>query len=65
MSIIDLPLPEQFAKYSEDTQTKIIQYLEHLNTIERLAYQIAYDHLGSSFNIIKSNGYCDWLKTQV
>lgn len=61
----NLPLPEHFAKYNQDTQDKIIKYLEQLTPIERLAYQIAYDHLGSSFNIVKSNGFCDWLKTLV
>lgn len=61
----NLPLPEHFAKYNQDTQDKIIKYLEQLTPIERLAYQIAYDHLGSSFNIVKSNGFCDWLKTSV
>lgn len=61
----NLPLPEHFAKYNQDTRDKIIKYLEQLTPIERLAYQIAYDHLGSSFNIVKSNGFCDWLKTSV
>jgi hypothetical protein len=56
--------PSNFTKYDKDTQDKIIKYLEHLSPIEYQAYLIAKDHLGSSFNIVKSNGYCDWLKTQ-
>jgi hypothetical protein len=60
----DLPLPSQFSIYNQETQDLIVKYLNQLNPIERQAYKIAYDHLGSSFNVIKSNGYCDWLKTQ-
>ncbi len=59
-----LPLPTNFSKYNKETQDNIIKYLEHLSPIECQAYLIAKDHLGSSFNIVKSNGYCDWLKTQ-
>jgi hypothetical protein len=64
MSDSNLPLPNNFSNYNKEIQDKIIKYLEHLNPIERQAYLIAKDHLGSSFNIVKSNGYCDWLKTQ-
>lgn len=60
----ELPLPNQFSKYNQETQDTIMKYLNQLNAIERQAYKIAYEHLGSSFNIVKSNGYCDWLKTQ-
>ena len=29
------------------------------------AYNIAFNHLGSSFNILKSNGYKDWAKNKL
>jgi hypothetical protein len=60
----NLILPTNFRKYNKEIQDNIIKYLEHLTPIEYQAYLIAKDHLGSSFNIVKSNGYCDWLKTQ-
>jgi hypothetical protein len=41
----------------------LIQYLESLSPIERTAMEIAKRHLGSSFNILKSNGYMKWIKT--
>ncbi len=28
----------------------------------KYAYQIAYSHLGTSFNIVRSNGFKEWQK---
>ena len=50
----------QFEMYDEKTQQSILLYLNQLNTLEIKAYHIARDHLGSSFNIVKSNGYISW-----
>jgi hypothetical protein len=36
--------------------------MDQLSDIERKACAIAKDHLGSSFNIVKSNGFNDWIK---
>ena len=51
-----------FEKYEPQLRANICEYLSQLNPIERKAYKIAKDHLGTSFNLIKSNGFCDWLK---
>jgi len=59
---LGLELPNQFKNYDETTQNLIINYLKHLDTIERKAYTIGKAHLGSSFNIVKSNGFIDWKK---
>ena len=40
----------------------IQQYLDQMNEQERKAYIIAKDHLGTSFNVARSNGYIAWLK---
>lgn len=61
-NISDLKLPDNFESYDIKLQTSIIEYLSQLSSIEKKAYKIAKEHLGSSFNIIKSNGYCDWIK---
>ena len=61
-AIIDLKLPDNFESYDIKLQTNIIEYLSQLNAIEKKAYKIAKEHLGSSFNLVKSNGYCDWIK---
>jgi hypothetical protein len=64
ISISDMPLPIHFENYDDDTQASIIEYISQLSEIEKKAYKIAYNHLGSSFNVVKSNGYNDWLKTR-
>jgi hypothetical protein len=38
------------------------EYIAQLSPIEKKAYKIAIEHLGTSFNLKKSNGFCDWLK---
>jgi hypothetical protein len=61
-SNIDVLLPKNFEKYSPETKENIIQYLTQLTPIEKRACLIAMDHLGTSFNIVKSNGFNDWIK---
>lgn len=58
---IGLELPNNFENYDEKTQQLIINYLKHLDTIERQAYTIGKKHLGSSFNVVKSNGFCSFV----
>ena len=38
------------------------EYIAQLSPIEKKAYKIAIEHLGTSFNLKKSNGFCDWLR---
>jgi len=46
------------------TNPNIQQYLAQLDDIQKKAHDIAKQHLGTSYNIAKSNGYMDWLKQQ-
>ena len=40
------------------SQEQIVeQYLQSLSPLELQAYEIAKSHLGTSFNIVKSNGF--------
>jgi hypothetical protein len=32
-----------------------------MDDLDRKAYEIAYNHLGTSFNITRSNGFKQWL----
>ena len=59
---IGLQLPVTFEKYEPEVQETLIKYLKQLDNIERQAYTIGKSHLGSSFNVLKSNGYIDWVK---
>jgi hypothetical protein len=45
--------------YSEET---IQKYIEQLTDKEKHALKIAKEHLGSSFNLIKSIGFLKWIK---
>lgn len=46
----------------QNLQQLVAEYMEQLSDVERKACVIAKDHLGSSFNIVKSNGFNDWIK---
>ena len=60
--ILSIKLPDEYELYSPEIQMQIIKYLSTFNIIEKKAYMIAKQHLGMSFNLIKSNGYIDWIK---
>jgi hypothetical protein len=55
-------LPNNFETYEKSIQDSIIKYINQLETIEIQAYTIGKQHLGTSFNIVKSNGYINWQK---
>lgn len=59
---LGLELPNNFENYDEKTQEHLVNYLKQLEHIERQAYTIGKTHLGSSFNVIKSNGFINWKK---
>jgi len=46
----------------EQTMHHVLEYLSELSAVQIKAIRIASNHLGSSFNIVKSNGYVDWKK---
>jgi hypothetical protein len=61
---LSLPIPSYIFEYPEELQLHVFNYLSQLNKDELKAYIIAKNHLGTSFNIIRSSGYNDWFKTQ-
>lgn len=62
---LNLPVSPKIAMLSEEDQELIFNYLKNLTDTEKICYKIAYQHLGSSFDILRSNGYSDWLKKEV
>jgi len=40
----------------------VAAYMAQLNEMEKQAHDIAKEHLESSFNLTKSNGYKEWLR---
>ena len=61
-SSLSIPVPENISTYPEETQQSIFDYLMQLDTIQQHAYLIAKDHLGTSFDILRSTGYSEWKK---
>ena len=59
---LGLPIPELVMNSPYDKQCEIYNYLKNMCDTEKKAYLIAKEHLGSSFNICKSNGYKEWKK---
>lgn len=57
---LNLPIPDTVYKYSLETQREIFEYLKNMDEHHSTAYLIAFSHLGTSFNIQKSNGYKEW-----
>ena len=60
--LLNLPIPTTVKTYSKEKQLEIFSYLQQMDDHNRKAYIIAQNHLGTSFNVYKSNGYKDWLK---
>jgi hypothetical protein len=60
---LKLSIPESILTLSSEKQHLVYLYLEQLNDFDRKAYSIAKNHLGTSFDILRSNGYISWLKT--
>lgn len=46
-------------------QNMIEKYIDQLNEQEKIVLNIAKEHLQSSFDISKSIGFQEWLKTQL
>jgi len=59
---INLPVPDNVMKNSFEVQESVYCYLKQMEEKERKTYCIAISHLGSSFNLLKSNGYLKWKK---
>jgi hypothetical protein len=58
---LDLPISQIILSLPEEYQKEIYNYLCQLDEHNKQAYLIAYNHLGTSFNILKSNGYKEWI----
>ena len=57
---LNLPIPEIVKTYSDEKKREIFDYLNSMDEHHRKAYEIALNHLGSSFNIYRSNGFKEW-----
>ncbi len=49
---------------TENDEVLIKKYINQLTEQEQIVLKIAQEHLQSSFDIVKSIGYKEWLKNQ-
>ena len=59
-TLLNIQVPEQIKNYSIEKQREIYEYLQNMDEIDKKAYLIAMNHLGSYFNIYRSNGFKEW-----
>jgi len=57
---LNLPIPNNVLTLTIDKQEEMYNYLSQLNDPQKKAYIIAQNHLGTSFNVLRSNGYKEW-----
>jgi hypothetical protein len=57
---LNLPIPDTINKYPNEKKREIYDYLNELTDIEKVGYIIAFNHLESSFDICRSNGFKEW-----
>ena len=63
-SELGFPIPDSVFKLSIENQADIYQYFIQMNNLQKKAYLIAMNHLKSSFDIYKSNGFIEWKKSK-
>lgn len=61
---IGIPVPLLFDNYDDEVKANVFEYLSNLDENKKNIYIIAHDHLKTSFNIVKSNGYLNWIKNR-
>ena len=63
-SSLNMNISELIKNYPIEKQKLIFEYLNEMDTHHRKAYDIAYNHLGTSFSIVRSNGFKEWLNNK-
>jgi len=61
---LNIKIPPLVHSYPLEKKREIFNYLSELDDHHKKAYEIAIDHLGSSFNICRSTGFISWKKTK-
>jgi hypothetical protein len=55
-----IEMPENMSIYSLEQQQKMKKYLNQLDELHIQVYKIAENHLETSFNIFRSNGFNEY-----
>jgi hypothetical protein len=59
-SSLNVNISNNVKAYPIEKQQEIFNYISEMDEIHKKAYNIAFDHLGSSFDVLRSNGYKEW-----
>ena len=59
----NIELPNNFNLLNKNEKDLTKKYLNQLSETEKKAYLIAKEHLGTSFDLFKSNGFLNWKKS--
>ncbi len=59
-SSLNVNISNNVKAYTIEKQQEIFNYISEMDEIHKKAYNIAFDHLGSSFDVLRSNGYKEW-----
>jgi hypothetical protein len=62
---LNIQIPNIIKNYSLEKQREIFDYLSELDDINKKGYNIAFEHLGSSFDICRSNGFQKWKQSKI
>jgi len=57
---LNIPIPDSIKFHSIEKKREIFEYLSELDEINKVGYKIAFNHLESSFDICRSNGFKEW-----
>jgi len=60
LNSLNIPINQLVFETDEQTQERIFNYLSSMNEKQKKTYLIAFNHLGTSFNVLRSNGYKEW-----
>jgi hypothetical protein len=62
---LNIQIPNIIKNYSLEKQREIFDYLSEFDDINKKGYNIAFEHLGSSFDICRSNGFQKWKQSKI
>lgn len=62
--LLNIRIPESVKNCSLEKQEEVLEYLREMDDIHKKAYEIAFNHLESSFDILRSNGFQEWQKSK-
>lgn len=61
---LNLPIPDIIKNSPIAIQREVFEYLNDMNKLEKEGFKIAFNHLGSSFDILRSNGFKKWKQSK-